>query len=125
MGRLPRERSDDEWTLRFVTDRRSRKAADIRRTGQATLVFQRDAEEAFVALTGAAVMRESATEVRARWKDAFAPYFPSQTDRANAAFIEFRAERMELWIRGVTPEPFGLKTTIVERAAEGGWRVIS
>jgi hypothetical protein len=29
---------------------------------------------------------------------------------------------MELWIRGVTPEPFGLRATVLERDdAEGGW----
>jgi hypothetical protein len=29
---------------------------------------------------------------------------------------------MELWIRGVTPEPFGLLPTVLERDAGGGWR---
>jgi hypothetical protein len=31
---------------------------------------------------------------------------------------------MELWIRGVTPEPFGLRATVLERRAGDGWRVI-
>ena len=31
---------------------------------------------------------------------------------------------MELWIRDVTPEPFGLRATVLERYAEG-WRLIS
>jgi hypothetical protein len=30
---------------------------------------------------------------------------------------------MELWIRGVTPEPFGLRATVLERDA-GGWRLV-
>jgi hypothetical protein len=30
---------------------------------------------------------------------------------------------MELWIRGVTPEPFGLRPTILERDDGGGWRL--
>jgi hypothetical protein len=29
---------------------------------------------------------------------------------------------MDLWIKGVTPEPFGLKTTTLARNADG-WRV--
>ena len=31
MGRLPNEAGEDEWLIRFITDGRSRKAADIRR----------------------------------------------------------------------------------------------
>jgi hypothetical protein len=30
---------------------------------------------------------------------------------------------MELWIRGVAPEPFGLSATVLERDA-CGWRLI-
>ncbi len=32
---------------------------------------------------------------------------------------------MELWIRGVTPEPFGLRATVLERDASGGRRVVA
>jgi general stress protein 26 len=76
-------------------------------------------------LIGAAMLRESASEVRRRWKNAYNVYFPSEQDRANAAFVEIDAERMELWIRGLTPEPFGLYPTILERDSGRGWRVMS
>ena len=52
-------------------------------------------------------------------------YFPSAADRANAVFVAVAVARINLWIRGVTPEPFGLRTTILERDAGHGWRVIS
>ena len=124
MGRLPPEPGDNDWTIRFVTDGRSRKASDIRRAGKVALIFQHDADDAFVALTGVATLREDASEVRRRWKDAYNRYFPTEADRAAAAFIEVEAERMELWIRGVTPEPFGLRATTLERDAAGAWRLI-
>ena len=123
MGRLPPEPGDD-WTMRFITDGRSHKASDIRRGGKVGLVFQIGAEDAFVALTGGARLLESESEVRRHWKDAYNPFFPTEADRANAAFIEVRAERMELWIRGVTPEPFAMDTTTLERDAGGHWRLI-
>ena len=119
MGRLPPESGDDEWTLRFITDGRSRKAADIRRVGKATLVFQQESEEAFVALTGAASLTESESEVARRWKPAYDRFFPAETDRANAAFLTIEAERLDLWIRGVSPEPFGLRTTTSTAARTG------
>ena len=124
MGRLPPEPGDDDWTIRFVTDGRSHKASDIRRAGKAALIFQQDADEAFVALTGAATLEETESEVRRRWKRAYDPFFHSETDKANAVFLKVEAERLELWIRGVTPEPFGLHTTTLQRDATGAWRVI-
>jgi general stress protein 26 len=123
MGRLSPEPGDDDWKLRFITDGRSRKVADIRRVSKVALIFQHDADDAFVALTGAARLREGESEVRRRWKDAYQPFFPTETDRANAAFLEVDAERMDLWIRGVTPEPFGLSATTLERDATGTWRL--
>ena len=125
MGRVLNDPGEDEWTIRFLTDRRSRKAADMRRAGEVAILFQHDPDLAFVTLIGNAALHDSASEVRSRWKRAYDVYFPTETDRANAVFVEIEVERMELWIRGVTPEPFGLRATVIERDAGGGWRVIS
>jgi general stress protein 26 len=123
MGRLLPDPDKNDWTIRFVTDGRSRKAGDIRRAGTVGLIFQHDPDEAFVALTGSATLLERASEVRLLWKDAYDAYFRTEADRANAAFVQVNVERMELWIRGVTPEPFGLRPTKLERDAGGPWRL--
>jgi general stress protein 26 len=123
MGRLPREDGDAEWTIRFLTDGRSHKAAQIRRSARVAVIFQHDADDAYVEVSGPARLREGASEVLPRWKSAYDVYFPTEQDRANASFVEIEVERMELWIRGVTPEPFGLFPTILERAASNGWRL--
>src|SRR5271166_979295 len=94
MGRLPPEPGDDAWTLRFVTDGRSAKAVDIRRVSQVALIFQHDANDAFVTVAGVAALREGPSEVSRRWKPAYAQFFPTETDRANAAFLEVEARRM-------------------------------
>jgi len=123
MGRLPNDEGDDEWMIRFLTDGRSSKASEMRRDNKVTIIFQNDPDDAFVSLVGTATPRESASWVRAHWKEAYDVYFPSELDRANAIFIDVDVQRMELWIRGVTPEPFGLQATVLERDPEGGWRV--
>ncbi|HUJ99941.1 MAG TPA: pyridoxamine 5'-phosphate oxidase family protein [Stellaceae bacterium] len=123
MERLKRDPDESEWTIRFLTDGRSRKASELRRDGKVAVVFQHDGDDAFVTVIGTARLREEASEVRRRWKRAYDVYFPSDRDRACAAFVEVEAERLELWIRGVTPEPFGLHPTILERDA-GGWRLV-
>ena len=122
MGRLLPSESDDDWTIRFVTDRRSRKATDLRRSAMVSLTFQNDRDDAFICVAGTAGLIEAAPEVSALWKeDDYRPYFPTETDRASVGFIEVRITRMELWIRGVTPEPFGLRTTVLERDPQSAW----
>jgi general stress protein 26 len=111
----------DDWTIRFVTGGRSRKASDIRRAGEVGLIFQRDQDDAYVVLSGKATLIERPSEVDRLWKSAYDAYFPNATERANAAFVEVEVARMELWIRGVTPEPFGLLPTVLERDAGGTW----
>ena len=125
MGHLPRDPGEDPWTMRFVTDGRSRKAADMERSDEAALIFHDEAGDGYVALLGRARLRREPAEVRSRWKAAYNVYFPTEVDRANAMFVEVRAERLELWIRGVTPEPFGMQATRLERDAAGeSWRLI-
>jgi general stress protein 26 len=126
MGRLLPNENNDKWIVRFLTDRRSRKIADLRHTSTVGLIFQNDRDDAFASVTGVVRLIEGAAEVRALWnEDAYARYFPTETDRPNAGFIEVRIERMELWIRGVTPEPFGLRTTILQRDPQGAWYLVT
>ena len=124
MGRVLNDPGEDAWKVRFLTDGQSHKAGDMRRASEVTILFQHDPDLAFVSLIGKATLHENASETRARWKPAYNVYFPSEADRANAIFVEVEIERMELWIRGVTPEPFGVRTTVLELDTEG-WRLIA
>jgi general stress protein 26 len=119
MGRLPPGPDENDWNVRFVTDRRSRKASEIRCAGNIVVIFQYDPDDAFVALIGrAGMLIERASEVGRLWKDTYDSYIPSKADRANAAFVEVNVERMELWIRGVTQ---GSHATRLARDAGGTW----
>jgi general stress protein 26 len=125
MGRIVPDAGEDEWTIRFLTDGRSRKARAMRREREVAIIVQHEPDLAYVTLTGTATVHDSAAEVRRRWKDAYNIYSRSEADRANAIFVEVDVKRIELWIRGVTPEPFGLQTTVLERDGGGGWRVVA
>ena len=122
MGRVLNDPGEDQWKIWFLTDGRSNKAADMRRASEVSILFQDDPDLAFVTMIGKAALHENASETRSRWKGAYDVYFPSEADRASAIFVEVEIERMELWIRGVTPEPFGLRATVLRRDA-GGWRL--
>jgi general stress protein 26 len=121
MGRILAQPGEDELTIRFLTDGRSQKAADIRRSQTVTLIFQKEAEDAYVSLEGTARLNETKEYVQALWKESYGRYFPTNEDRAHAAFIEVETTRMELWVRGLTPEPFGARPTIMTREPDGTW----
>ena len=123
MGRIPAEPGEDALTVRFLADGRSRKAAEIRRCGKVTAIYEHQPSEGYVTVTGTAVLQDDPTVVCRRWKRGYDAYFASEADRAHAVFVEVAIERMELWIRGVTPEPFGVNATVLEPVGDG-WRVV-
>lgn len=122
MGRLQCDLDEDDWRFRLVADDRSRKARELRRTSQATAVIQ-SGDEAFVTLTGIPMLLTDAALARQLLKSSFEVYFPSAEHQAHAAVIEIDTRCMDLWIRGVTPEPFGMNPVRLERDAARGWRV--
>jgi general stress protein 26 len=122
MGRILSRPAEDRWTVRFITNRRSRKAADMVRSAAIYLIFQKDRDDAFVGASGTARLIEAAPEVQALWNEGvYSKYFPTEEDRANVGFVELKITRLELWIRDVTPEPFGLQATILQRDPQGDW----
>lgn len=123
MGRLQRDLEEDDWRLRFVADGRSRKMRELERCGQVAAIFQ-DGDEAFLTLTGVPTFRSDETLASQLLKKSFEVYFPSEQDRAHAAVIEIDTRRMDLWIRGVTPEPFGVRPVRLERDATRRWQLM-
>jgi general stress protein 26 len=121
MGRVLPDKSDDGWIIRFVTDGRSRKAHELCGEREVGLIFQSDPDEAYAALFGKARLLARPDDVSRFWKKHYEAYFPTPADRAAAVVIEVDVVRMEVWIRGVTPEPFGLDATRLARDADGAW----
>ena len=125
MGRLEAEHGDDAWLVRFITDARSHKTAEIKRAAKVAVIFEVPPDDAYVTAIGRAVVKDSADDVRRLWKAGYDAFFPTETDKANAIFLEIAAERLELWIKGVTSEPFAAATTVLERGAGGEWGVVA
>ena len=121
MGRLPRDVGDDPWTLRFLTDGRSPKADDMRRDRHVSVIFQDDPRETYAVLVGKASFVEDKGEICRRWMSSYNTYFPEGPDGSHAIFVTVAVSRLELWIRGVTPEPFGMSTTVLERDGARPW----
>ena len=105
-----------------LTRRGSRKALEIGRTGRLSVVYQHDADDSYVTLIGRGVIIADRALLRARWQPAWNQFFPAGADDETAIFVQLEADRIELWVRGVTPEPFGTRGAILERGPGQPWR---
>jgi general stress protein 26 len=106
------------WTVRFATDRRSRKSAEIEQSGRLTLAYQYDAEKAYVSLIGRAAIREDVAAKIASWNALANKWFPGGPTDPNVVYVDFVAERIELWAtsQGVVPDPVhGLWAAVLVR----------
>jgi general stress protein 26 len=113
--------ADEHLKVRFITDRRSRKAEEIWNNSRVQLLFSRESADAFVILVGDAIVVTDREAISARWKRGYDLYFPTAEDRLQAAFIEVRPRALKLWIRGVTPEPYGFRPTVLTCSRGSEW----
>jgi general stress protein 26 len=123
MARVSPDPMLNDWKLLFLADDRSRKIGEIRSANRVEVIIQNDPDEAFATLAGLAKLIVDPTEVEALWRPRYDVHFATLEDRAHATFVEVAVDRMELWIRGVTPEPFGVRPTVIHRETGGRWRL--
>jgi general stress protein 26 len=114
----------DEWTLRFMTDRRTRKVGEIARRGRMTLVYYHQAGGAYVTLAGRARIIEDVAVKQEVWRQASFKWHPGGPTDPNVVLVEFVAERIETWNTPgqIVPDPTkGLWAAVLTRDANG-WR---
>ena len=115
---------EDPFSVLFLTRSTSRKAREIGRTGRLSVVYQHDADDSYVTLIGRGVIVADRALLRARWQPAWNHFFPAGADDETSIFVQLEAERIELWVRGVTAEPFGARGAILERDPGQPWRLV-
>jgi general stress protein 26 len=115
---------EDPFAILFLTRSSSRKAQEIGRTGRLSVLYQHDADDSYVTLIGRGVIVADRALLRARWQPAWNHFFPAGADDETSIFVQLEAERIELWVRGVTAEPFGARGAILERDPGQPWRLV-
>jgi general stress protein 26 len=111
----------DEWTRRFLVRRSSRKVAEIRAAPLVTLAFQHPSGDRYIGLGGRAAIIEDVVQMRTMWSSDLDKHFPPGFAEANMILIQVDVERIEVHVRGLTPEPFGAGRTLLERQSDGSW----
>ena len=117
-------RLTDEWTVRFMTDRRSRKVEEIEQSGKMTLAYQLDAEGSYVSLVGRATIIDDVAVKQGIWQPHSFRWHPGGPTDPNVVLIDFATDRIELWSspHGIIPDPTkGLWAAALTRQPEG-WR---
>ena len=115
----------DQWTVRFMTDRRTRKFAEIARTGRMTLVYDNPTAGAYVSLVGRATIIDDVAVKQATWRPHSFTWHPGGPTDPNVVLVDFAAERIETWNTpgGVVPDPTkGLWAAVLIRDAGGRWQ---
>jgi len=115
-------RPSDEWTLRFMTDRRTRKIGEISRTGRMTLAYYHETGGAYVTLLGRAKIIEDIAVKQGIWQPGSFKWHPGGPTDPNVVLVEFTAERIETWNTpgGIVPDPAkGLWAAVLTRDATG------
>lgn len=115
----------EAWTVRFLTDRRSRKCKEIERSGRLTLAYQHDPGNAYVTLIGHAVINDDVATKTANWRPESYRWHPGGPADPNVVYIDFTTERIELWssAHAVVPDPkIGLWAAVLIRGVSG-WRL--
>ena len=114
----------DEWTRRFLCRRASRKVAELRADPLATLAYQDDAGDVFVALGGSMALLDDMAPMRAMWPDSLNALYPPGWAEANMIVAQMEVDRVEIHARGLTREPFGHGRTLLDRTGGGLWRYV-
>lgn len=115
-----------DWHVRFMTDRRTRKVAELRSTKWLTLSYLCDTKEdtGYVNVSGAPTILDSVQLKQELWKESSHLYFPGGPEDPNVVVIDVAIAKIELWNyqRGITPAPLGLSAVCMERLNDG-WSV--
>jgi general stress protein 26 len=114
----------DEWTRRFLVRRSSRKVAEMRAAPLITLAFQHPSGDRYIALGGSAEIIEDIAEMRTMWSNDLDKHFPPGFADANMIIIQVNVDRIEVHVRGLTPEPWGAGRTLLERQPDRSWRFV-
>lgn len=114
----------EDWTVRFMTDRRCRKVAEMERTGRLTLAYQHDPDRAYVTLIGRPTVIHDVEAKRAVWKPETYRFHPGGPEDPNNVLIRFATDRIEMYsgAHDIAPPPHGFSAATLRRA-EAGWTV--
>lgn len=113
---------DPDLSVWFGSSASSRKVAELGADPRATVVYQDDSKAACVVLVGRIDVVDSLTVRERRFMPTWYAFWPEGPNSADFVALHFVPHRLEVWdaARGITPEPFGLRSACFTRR-DGAW----
>lgn len=114
----------DELVFFIGTHPQSRKVRQIAENNAVTLAFSSTDEDANLVVYGTATVSHDPALKQRYWKGTWRMFFPDGPESDDYVVIRVRAEKIEIlnFQRNLIPEPFGLRSAVVERTPEG-WAI--
>jgi general stress protein 26 len=114
------------WVVRFLTSARSRKAAEIAKSGRVLLGYQYDPEQASVTLLGAANTIDDRAYLRDQWRLEWNTYFPQGPSDLDAIVVEVIVERIEVLnlVRSIGVPTKGMHAATLRRTPSDDWQPV-
>lgn len=109
---------DDAFVIWVGTSPRSRKVAEVRRTGHASYAVEDRAAFASFVLSGPATIVEDEAARVAHWADGFEVFFPDGSLGDDYVLVRLEPNAMEVvdFAHGIHPDPYGLTAQCFRRA---------
>lgn len=116
---------DDDATVWFMTSPRSRKAAEMRVSGRATLATDDAGTFTAVAAPGAVELIDDPVQLEARWDEQLRRFFPDGPTGGDCVLVRITIDRIEVidFAGGITPPPFGLVPAVAVRDGDR-WELV-
>jgi general stress protein 26 len=89
---------DDEGWLWFMTDRSSRKACELARNPDASVVFQSPHGDRYLTVQGTAVVVQDDHKVRELWNPTYRAWFPKGRRDPEIVLVALRIARVAYWL---------------------------
>lgn len=105
-----REAGSDLW---FVTSINTEKVDEIAQNPKVGVLYYRDADNAYVSVSGVAHIERNRDLIKSKWKESWRMWFPEGPEQEDLALIKVDAHEAEYW------EPQGGKLTVMFEAARG------
>ena len=86
-----------DGSLWFITDRRSRKVAELAARADTALIFQNDARGTYLHMRGSAVVVENRQRLAELYTPVQRTWFPDGPDDPNMTLIRFDAREADYW----------------------------
>jgi general stress protein 26 len=117
MGRVAKVPGEDEWTVWFLVNRRSRKASEVASSGRLAAAYGSSTLTKYAVLLGRAVLVEDRSVIARRWQESWSSLFAQGKHDPDIAFVKLEPDRMEVFVEGMQ------RYAALERDLERGWRL--